>query len=152
MINPPLVGAVAGALLTLAAAGAQAQAPPSPAPNVLHIVISGVTSAKGHIRVAICPAEEFLKDCRYGGAAASAPSVTTVTVTDLPPGIYAAQAYQDKNDNHVVDRNLLGLPTEGVGFSNDAPIHLRAPTFYSAAFTYAGGEQTIALRLRHFAG
>ena len=150
MINPPLVAVAAGALLTLAAAGARAQDPPPP--NVLHVVISGVTSAKGHVRVAICPAEEFLKDCRYSGAAASAPSVTTVTITDLPPGIYAAQAYQDKNDNHMVDRNILGLPTEGVGFSNDAPIHLRAPTFCSAAFTYSGGEQTIALRLRHFAG
>jgi uncharacterized protein (DUF2141 family) len=147
MLNLPL--AAAAALLTLAPCGALAQ--DRPPPNVLHVVISGVTSDKGHVRVDICPAEEFLKDCRYGGAAASVAGVTTVTVTDLPPGVYAAQAYQDKNDNHVVDRNILGLPTEGVGFSNDAPIHLRAPTFCSAAFTYAGGDQTIALRLQHFA-
>ncbi|HXA40580.1 MAG TPA: DUF2141 domain-containing protein [Phenylobacterium sp.] len=151
MVYPSLAAALA-VLLSLTAAGARAQDPPPAASNTLNIAVSGVNSAKGHVRVDICHAEEFLKDCRYGGAAPSEPGVTVVTVTDLPPGVYAVQAYQDKNDNHTVDRDFLGLPTEGVGFSNDAPIRMQPPTFGSAAFSYAGGQQTIALRLRHFAG
>ena len=69
---------------------------------------------------------------------------------DLPPGVYAVQAYDDRNDNRRVDRNLLGLPTEAIGFSNDAPVGLHGPSFKAASFTFAGGEQTIELRLRRF--
>ena len=39
----------------------------------------------------------------------------------MQPGVYAAQAFHDENMNDKVDRNVLGLPTVGIGFSNDAP-------------------------------
>lgn len=116
----------------------------------LHVVVSHVRSTRGHIRVDVCSVQEFLQDCLHSGAEPAALGETTVFVPDVPPGVYAVQVYQDENDNHKVDRNLLGLPKEGVGFSNDAPIHLAPPRFPAAAFTYAGGDQTIHLRLRHF--
>jgi uncharacterized protein (DUF2141 family) len=116
----------------------------------LHVVVSNVRSARGHIRVDVCSAEEFLQDCIHSGAEPAEAGETTVVVPDVPPGVYAVQVYQDENDNHKVDRNLLGLPKEGVGFSNDAPIRFAPPRFPAAAFTYAGGEKTIRLRLRHF--
>jgi uncharacterized protein (DUF2141 family) len=126
-------------------------APADEPQNVLRIAVGGVHSTRGHIRVDVCPVNDFLKDCRYGGAAPATPGITVVVVKDLPPGTYAAQAYQDGNDNHSVDRNILGLPTEGVGFSNNAPIRLHPPSFGAAAFNYAGGEQTISFKLHHFA-
>jgi uncharacterized protein (DUF2141 family) len=142
------------AALSLFVSAAQAAADTAPAgepQNVLRVTVEGVKSPRGHIRVDVCPVGDFLKDCRYGGAAPATPGVTTVIVKDLPPGTYAAQAYQDGNDNHSVDRNILGLPTEGVGFSNNAPIGFHPPSFGSAAFSYAGGEQAISFKLRHFA-
>jgi uncharacterized protein (DUF2141 family) len=139
------------ACLALAGAAAHGQ-PPAGARHVLHVVITGVNSSRGHVRVDVCRAEEFLKDCAFSGAATAVRGVTVVDVANLPPGTYAVQAYQDKNDNHTVDRDLLGLPIEGVGFSNDAPIRLRPPTFKAAAFAYDGGEQTITFPLHHFAG
>jgi uncharacterized protein (DUF2141 family) len=159
----PLAAALAAALTLLvpvahaadiesATANVPAATNVSPDANVLRIAIAGVTSAQGHVRVDVCTTSDFLKDCHYGGAAPAVPGVTVVTVKDLPPGTYAAQAYQDRNDNHSVDRNFLGIPTEGVGFSNDAPIRLSPPSFGTAAFTYDGGEQTIAFKLRHFGG
>jgi uncharacterized protein (DUF2141 family) len=126
-------------------------AQPAPAANTLQVVVSGVPSSRGHVRVDICPQHDFLTDrCQYSGAAPSQTGTTVVTIQNLPPGVYAAQAYHDKNDNNKVDRNLLGIPTENVGFSNDPPVHLHAPKFRSAAFTYPGGETSISLRLRHF--
>jgi uncharacterized protein (DUF2141 family) len=141
------------AALSLVASAAQASdtAPADEPQNVLRIAIAGVSSTRGHVRVDVCPVSDFLKDCRYGGAAPATAGVTVVVVKDLPPGTYAAQAYQDGNDNHSVDRNILGLPTEGVGFSNNAPIRLHPPSFGAAAFNYAGGEQTISFKLHHFA-
>ena len=75
---------------------------------------------------------------------------TTITVNNLPPGTYAAQVFQDVNDNHKVDRNPLGIPKEGVGFSNDAPIHLSPPKFKDAAFEHGDEPQTIQIQLRYF--
>jgi uncharacterized protein (DUF2141 family) len=145
---------VACALLAPAArplAAEIAPVDPATAAKDLRVQIYGITSPKGHVRVDVCPQNEFLKDCRYGAAAPATPGVTTVVVANLPPGVYAVQAYHDRNDNHAVDRNFLGLPTEAVGFSNNAPIRLHPPSFKSAAFDYAGGEQTITFKLQHFA-
>jgi uncharacterized protein (DUF2141 family) len=146
------VTASAAALsLFVSAAQASDTAPAGEPMNVLRVAVAGIKNPSGHVRVDVCPVSDFLKDCRYGGAAPSTPGVTTVIVKDLPPGTYAVQAYQDRNDNHSVDRNFLGLPTEGVGFSNDAPIGLHPPDFNSASFSYGGGDQTISFKLRHFA-
>ena len=146
------LAAAAAAALSLHVCAARADTAPAGEPqNLLRVVVQGVKSPRGHIRVDVCPVSDFLKDCRYGGVAPATPGVTTVIVKDLPPGTYAAQAYQDGNDNHSVDRNILGLPTEGVGFSNNARIGLHPPSFGAAAFSYVGGEQTISFKLRHFA-
>ena len=118
--------------------------------NVLRVMVRNVAAGGGHVRVDVCTRAEFLSECRFGGSAPATPGVTTVEVRDLPPGVYAVQAYHDRNDNRTVDRNILGLPTEPVGFSNDAPVGLTGPSFGAAAFNYPGGEHAISLRLRRF--
>ena len=60
------------------------------------------------------------------------------------------QAYLDENDNEKVDQNLLGLPTEGIGFSNDAPIRLGPPRYADAAFQLGAGGGRIRLSLRYY--
>ena len=149
-----LLGAALAASLAVAS-GARAQPgeeahAPAAHGAVLHVVVTGVTSSKGHVRVDVCTRSEFLGDCRYSGAAPAKPGATVVEVRDLPPGVYAVQAYDDRNDNQKVDRNVIGLPTESVGFSNNAPVPFTGPSFKEAAFSYAGGEQTISLHLRRF--
>lgn len=118
--------------------------------GVLRVMVRDVGSSRGRVRVDVCTRSEFLSKCRYSGSAPANPGVTMVEVRDLPPGVYAVQAYDDQNDNRAVDRNLLGLPVEAVGFSNDAPVRLHGPSFQAASFNYPGGELTITLRLRRF--
>ncbi len=148
-----LVAVLASALLAaqaLHAEPADASRPAPPRSAILRVMVQNVVSSSGHVRVDVCTRSEFLSKCRYSGAAPATPGVTMVEVRDLPPGVYAVQAYDDRNDNREVDRNVLGLPTEAVGFSNDAPVGLHGPSFKRASFTYAGGEQTLSLRLRRF--
>lgn len=111
--------------------------------------ITNVRSTKGHVRVAICPKETFLHDsCPYEALAPSRIGVTTIVFADIPPGTYAAQVFQDEHDDGVVHRDFLGVPTEGIGFSNDAPLHLRGPKFKEAAFVVGDHPVTVRLRLR----
>ena len=71
-----------------------------------------------------------------------------MTIADVPPGQYAAQVFHDVDDDGKVHQNLLGIPTEPIGFSNDAPIHLRGPRFKEAAFAVEHGVRHITLKLR----
>jgi uncharacterized protein (DUF2141 family) len=66
---------------------------------------------------------------------------------DILPGRYALVVIHDENMNGKLDTNLLGIPKEGYGFSNDVKALLGAPSFSAASFHYDGGilELTISL-------
>lgn len=56
-----------------------------------------------------------------------------VTFSGLNSGNYAVAVFHDKNKNGKLDKNLLGIPTESYGFSNDARETFSAPSFSSAS-------------------
>ena len=119
------------------------------AESVLEVTVTGIRSAKGTVLVAVCDQATFLQPtCRYKGRAPAAVGSVTVRIAGVPPGTYAAQAYADENDNGKIDRNFLGMPTEGIGFSNDAPMRFGPPSFAAAAFSLgpAGGRIQFGLR------
>ena len=66
---------------------------------------------------------------------------------DIPPGTYAIAVIHDENMNGKLDYNLLGVPKEGYGFSNDAKGMIGAPSFSAASFAYDGQnlEMTVTL-------
>ncbi|GHV31846.1 hypothetical protein AGMMS4952_21220 [Spirochaetia bacterium] len=43
----------------------------------------------------------------------------TIVFKDLPKGAYAVSLYQDTNGNEKLDKNVLGIPKEKYGFSNN---------------------------------
>jgi uncharacterized protein (DUF2141 family) len=119
--------------------------------SVLRITVTGVRNGEGHVRAEVCPREAFLTpNCPWRGEAPAQPGSVTITIEGVPPGTYAVQAYDDENDNHQVDRNFLGIPLEGVGFSNDAPLRLGPPSFDDAAFQLGPEGASITLSLRYF--
>ena len=138
-----LIGAAVVGLMLLPAPPAWAEG------SVLEITITGIHSAAGHVLVAVCDKATFLQEtCRYKGSVPATVGTVTVRIAGIPPGTYAAQAYADENDNHKIDRNFLGIPTEGIGFSNDARMRFGPPSFADAAFVLgaSGGRITFALR------
>lgn len=145
------------ALLRVAAAalmpGVAASALDAAPAGTLTLEVSNIRNAKGRVHVDICPEARFLKeDCPYSATAPAHVGTTVVTVTGLPPGRYAAQLFHDENMNNKVDRVIFGLPKEGVGFSNDAPIRMSPPKWRDAQFDHGGGAQTIRVTMRYFLG
>ncbi len=69
-----------------------------------------------------------------------------VTVHDLPAGRYAIKLFHDANNNGELDSNMLGIPTEGYGFSNNAG-RFGPPSFEDAAVTVDEDLQ-IEIRVR----
>ena len=145
--NHSLLGRRYGVALAMLSVGA---APP-PTGGTLQVEVTNVRNAKGRVHLDVCPEVQFLKeDCPYSAASPSRTGTTIVTVHGLPAGRYAVQAFHDENANGRVDRVIFGLPKEGVGFSNDAPIRMSPPKWTDAVFTFDGGNQAIRLKLRYF--
>ena len=66
---------------------------------------------------------------KKGGFLKEKTAIANVKVKALPVGEYAVAVYQDVNNNGKCDRNLIGYPTEGFGFSKNYRPKLSAPAF-----------------------
>jgi uncharacterized protein (DUF2141 family) len=73
----------------------------------------------------------------------------SVCFAGLPPGTYAVTVHHDENNDGHINRNLLGIPREGYGFSNDARGAMGPPSFAKAAVTLAQTDQVITITLRY---
>jgi uncharacterized protein (DUF2141 family) len=65
------------------------------------------------------------------------------------PGDYAVAVYHDENGDRDFNRNALGLPAEGYGFSNDAPTPIGLPDFDRVRFAVPPGGSRVTVRLRY---
>ncbi len=69
----------------------------------------------------------------------------------VKPGAYAIVALHDENRNGKMDRNLLGMPKEGYGASNNPKMPaFGPPSFQSAAFKTTPGEMTLTIQLHYY--
>lgn len=85
------------------------------------LYIEGINELKGEIRIAMFDSKEkYTKDPIH--AIVIPVDSTTIIWTQemLPFGEYAIAVYHDKNENGKIDTNLLGIPKEDYGFSNNA--------------------------------
>lgn len=80
--------------------------------------------------------------------AVSNQSVVNIPFDDIPAGNYAIAVFLDENDNYELDRNLLGLPTEKYGFSNNILPVFRPATFEESAFRWSGQVKMVSINLK----
>jgi uncharacterized protein (DUF2141 family) len=117
----------------------------------LTVVVEGVIDDKGLVRLELCRSDTFLTSgCAISTEVKAQRGVVTVRLPAVAAGEYAIQAYHDRNDDGRVDRNLLGIPVEEVGFSREPPLGLRGPSFSKAAFVHTSSPQTVTVKLRRF--
>ena len=75
------------------------------------------------------------------------PGRVSVTFHNVPPGRYGAVVFHDENGNGEMDYDLIGLPTEGFAFSNQARPFLSAPSFDRCAFEIGGQNAQISIKM-----
>ncbi len=73
-------------------------------------------------------------------------SDVTYTFTNLAADNYAVCVYHDENSNKVCDKNVIGIPTEGYGFSNNIRPRWSAPDFDECA-THLVSQKTFRIQL-----
>src|SRR5690349_1221481 len=144
MIKKLLLGLFLATPLTLPALAAE-----------LRLTIENVRSDGGELLIALYDNADGFKSAianaatrglmpdsgRLIGTSIRAQRGTQSTVfTQLPPGRYAAIVIHDENDNGRLDKNGMGVPTEGYGFGNDAQGFLSATSFEAAAIAIGDAD------------
>jgi uncharacterized protein (DUF2141 family) len=141
------LSAAGAALLLLTGASS------APEPVTVTLLLTGLRSSTGEVRVCVWQQRDGFPDCRKGDrvrrlAAAAAPEVR-MTVDDLPAGAYAVSVIHDENGNRKLDKSVIGMPTEGVGFSHNPRLLFGPPAFDKARFD-AAAEPVQTIRMKYF--
>jgi uncharacterized protein (DUF2141 family) len=108
----------------------------SAAQHTLEIVVKNIKETTGTIRVGLFTNEhDFLKKAEVGQITKVSAHELTVHFTNLTPGAYALSVIHDKNENGELDTNLIGIPNEPFGFSNNVMGSFGPPSFEKAKIT-----------------
>jgi uncharacterized protein (DUF2141 family) len=67
----------------------------------------------------------------------------------IDEGRYGFAFMHDENDNERMDTNFIGLPDEGFGFSNDAPVSFGPPSFDAVRFRHEGDVTQLVVQTRY---
>lgn len=116
----------------------------------LQVQIDNIHSPKGKLYIAVYrPNDEFLGKKPYQKLAFT-PQVPSVTVNvPLPKGKYAFAVLHDEDNDRQMDSNILGVPEEGYGISQNAAKGLSKPSFEQAAVILDNSKK-IEIKLVHW--
>lgn len=109
--------------------------------GVLHITVQNIESSSGFLNVNLYDSEEsFLEEPVERFSVPAEEGETVITISGLAEGDYAFSVYHDDNSDGKLDRGFLGIPKEGVAFSNDASFRTGPPDHEDAVIAVDEGE------------
>jgi uncharacterized protein (DUF2141 family) len=124
----------------------------SPNPATLTVRVVNARNANGVVRIALFQSADGFPGNASEALHTQSEKIDPQTLTaeavfsGIPTGTYAVMVFHDENGNGKLDKNMLGIPREGYGASNNSAKKMRAPTFDEAKFSLSS-DQTIEIRL-----
>ncbi|HEX2733963.1 MAG TPA: DUF2141 domain-containing protein [Polyangiaceae bacterium] len=119
----------------------------------LTVNVSELRNSKGNVAVALFDSPSAFPDQQralVGKLAKIDGRTASLKFVGLKPGTYAVAVLHDENRNDKMDFNLLGMPLEGYGFSNDAQVMFAPPSFDEAAFRLLPRASQISIPMHYF--
>lgn len=144
-------------LIVLAFAGSSAaQAPPAPVDQdpragqeaEILVGVHGIEGDEGSVRIALFDGAEGFTDRPWQAAVVLPRDGSAEWAVRVPYGTYALGVVHDRDDNGKLNTNLLGMPRERYGFSNDARGTFGPPSFDDASFEVAESSVRVEVRVR----
>ncbi len=122
----------------------------------LSVEIDGLKNQKGQVCFSIFSSNKGFPDNGKRALQAQCVKLATtpqkITFPNLKAGNYAIAVIHDANSDGILNRNVLGIPTEGFGFSNNPIIRTGPPKFGDSAILVAGSSTNIQIQLQYFLG
>jgi uncharacterized protein (DUF2141 family) len=103
----------------------------------LMINITDIVEIKGSARIAVFDNADHFKQ-KVNPTDSAVIEIKTNEVSHafkLSKGVYAIAVYHDENNDMQLNKRSLGIPIEGIGFSNITTKRKRPPVFNESSFT-----------------
>lgn len=167
-----MLSALLGALLLTLAATGESRADPAAAtcaaavavgaqelataPAVIQVTVENVRNSKGLITAVLYSDDPktFLKrGARLDRIRVEARQGETVLCLTAPAaGRYSVALYHDENGNKEFDRDFLGIPSEGYGFSQNPGFRFGKPDIEETLFTVNGNPTALRISVLYLHG
>ncbi len=119
------------------------------ATGVLRVVVTGMKSDAGSVRVALFDSDSTFTIASLDAAVLEIQDGQAVwTVGGLAPGRYAVAAFHDADGDGEMERGLFGIPSEPYGFSNGARGMFGPPKWDAASVAIASDTVVTHVRVR----
>ncbi|MBD3882694.1 DUF2141 domain-containing protein [Phormidium tenue FACHB-886] len=119
----------------------------------LTVEVDGLKSQEGQICINLFASSRGFPSNRQEALQRQCEAIATIPMTftfnDLQLGNYAVAVYHDANGDEVLDRNELGMPIEGYGFSRNPVVRTGPPEFGDSAVLVAGSSTSIQIQLKY---
>ena len=118
--------------------------------GTLIVDIKGFADSEGYAMVAVFDSETAYKEGSPKAAKATAgvaDQKARAVFKDLKYGTYAVAMFHDRNANGEIDKNIMGIPKESYGHSNNARGIFGPPDFDKVKFELDGPEKQIEIKL-----
>jgi uncharacterized protein (DUF2141 family) len=113
--------------------------------------VSNIRSNTGKVNISL-----FATSDGFPSSPEKATAIQSVTIQNnqvsvrfenIPFGTYAIACHHDENGNGKMDTNLLGIPKEGYGTSNNAVNRFSAPKFSEAKFPFDAAVLSVNIKM-----
>ena len=119
-------------------------------PAKLTVRMHGMRNDDGQVFCALFKGAKGFPDgdkATQGGRTTVKNGRATCRFKGLKDGVYAVAVFHDEDGDGQMD-SVLGIPTEGFGFSNNAkPGMFGPPSFEEASFRVSGGHRALAIKM-----
>jgi len=116
---------------------------------VLTLQIEGIEQSAGYMMVAVYDeADQFLSKNMFDGSKNKVNNTGTMKISlELPFGEYGISVFHDIDADGELDTNLIGIPKEPTGFSNNAKGKFGPPKYEQVKFSFTESGQRLVIRL-----
>jgi uncharacterized protein (DUF2141 family) len=145
---------VGGLLLTVLTVFSVSQSVEAAFNGNLTVQVDGLRNQRGQLCIKLFSSSRGFPEGSESSGKRQCSKITnnsmTFTFNNLPSGNYAVAVFHDSNGDNKLNRNSLGMPTEGYGFSNN-PAYSRTgpPKYGEATFLLAGSNTNIKIQLKY---
>ena len=119
----------------------------------LTLTINELRNQKGEVCVALFeskagfPEDDEQAVCNQCFAISALPMTVDF---EVPHGSYAVSLLHDENKDGELNTNIVGIPKEGIGFSNDPRIIKGTPSFEKTRFEFNEDNQSVEIAVKYF--
>ncbi len=119
--------------------------------GTITVVVTGFENDQGVVRFSMCQSEDEYQNKTPPFCTATKKlknRMVAWTLNNIPYGLYTIKVFHDENANGKLDTNVLGMPVERYGFSNQARGQFGPPPFAKAVFRLDSPHKQLTIQVQ----